>query len=49
MVAHENGHIDIPTLWNTSPKYILELKSFCETVLAVEETEDISQGFIQKM
>ena len=26
-----------PTLWNTSHKYILELKSFCETVLAVEE------------
>lgn len=49
MVAHEYGHIDIPTLWNTSHKYILELKSFCETVLAVEEAEDISQGFMQKM
>ena len=49
MVAHEYGHIDIPTLWNTSHKYILELKSFCETVLAIEEAEDISQGFMQKM
>ena len=50
MVAHEYGHIDILTLWNTSHKYILELKSFCETVLAVEEeAEDIPQGFMQKM
>ena len=49
MVAHEYGHIDIPTLWNTAHKYILELKSFCETVLSIEETEDISQDFIQKM
>lgn len=49
MVAHEYGHIDVPTLWNTSHKYILELKAFCETVLSNGEAEDTSQNFTQTM
>jgi len=33
MVAHEYGHIDVPTLWNTSQGNVVDLRQFCSDIL----------------
>lgn len=42
VVAHQCGHIDIDTLWNTSEEKLIELRDFCISQLAPEEDQGMS-------
>ena len=40
VVAHEYGHIDIDTIWETSEAGIIELRDFCEQQIQLQQEHE---------